>query len=122
MNERQYDDERLDRLLEEPAAIANNGFVESVNLRIKQQEAMRMRVFAVVAVVWLVLLLVIFPVQAIVDYFQGLLVIGSQTEGYVQALLSLDTSAFTLPSGVLIPVLFLLLGIYALLSLQIKDW
>ena len=107
-------------MAEEPAVIANNGFVNSVSSRIRQKEGIRKRVFAVVGVVWMLLLLVVFPIPSLMDYFQSLLVIGSQLEGITQTLLQIDPSTIATQPGILIPVLVLLLGAYALLTLQLK--
>ncbi len=60
----QISEDELNRILAQPAQIADRGFTEQVRTRLKKSESKRMVVFAAIAVFWTALAILIgFPEQ-----------------------------------------------------------
>ena len=122
MKDSDYDEQWLDELLEQPAVLADHGFINSLTARIRREEKSRKLVFSAAAVVWLIILLALFPIQFLTEISQRSLTISATLQARVQSLAELDPTALLSQSGSLTLLVVFLLGVYALISLQTRRF
>ena len=116
------EDRWLDQLLEQPAVLDDYGFTNAVNARIKREEKLRKQIFVGAGVVWLIILLVAFPAQFVAKVTQQSLAISASVKGQAQSLLELEPAALMAQSGSVALLVILLLGVFALISLQFSSY
>jgi|GEM_PF-3589639 len=122
MKESDNDEQWLDQLLEQPAVLADHGFVSSVTARIKREEKSRKLVFSAAGIVWLIILLVSFPVQLVTEVSQRTLKISALLQNWTQSLAALEPAALLSQSGNIFLLAIFLLGVYAFVSLQTRSF
>ena len=122
MNNRINDDHWLDALLEQPPELVEHGFASSVSAQLERAEKLRKQVFLGAAVFWLFLMLLVLPAQFLRDSLQRISNFSVETERFIQSLLNLDLTTFATQSGNISLSVALLLGAYALISLQVRNW
>ena len=112
----------LDQLLEQPAVLADHGFTSALTARIKREEKFRKQIFIGAGVVWLIILVVTFPVQFLTKTLQQALTISTLLQEQTLSLTDLNLSAMMSQSGSITLLAIFLLGAYALISLQFRRF
>lgn len=112
-----FDNDELDRLLAQPARLADNGFVDRLNARIRYHNSRLRAVFAVLACLWLVLAFAFGAVSQLID---ALVTASLYWSRFIESLLTGSVQDIQLPAeyGLLIGAVCMLIAVATLL---IKD-
>jgi hypothetical protein len=122
MKNREIDDQWLDALLAQPPELADQGFVSSVRSRLGRMEKLRNRVFLGATGFWLLLTVLLLPLQFFPDSLQKMSALGAELDEWLQKLAELDVVALAdQPNTLAIAVIFALCA-YALASVQLRGW
>lgn len=111
----------LDSLLAQPPQMSDDGFVSRVKSQIERREKQRTWIFAGMASLWLVILLLFFPRGFVADNLQQVITLRNRIDELVQTILGLDLSILLTQSTSLSSVVIILLGVCALISMQLNN-
>ncbi len=120
MNRVTRKEQHLTHLLNNPAPLADRGFSDSLKARLQREGRRRRLVFAGVAVSWLVLALVVNPLETLFAWYRGLVQLGARAGEVATSNLVLDLLTSFMNGGNSVFVVVGVLAVLALLRSQLR--